>query len=108
MRATSQGTQPDAQVVELMADWQGLVDAGEVTRDCQLEVTRQEHWFVLSGWVGSFGAKCRLLALVPEHDGARWIVDRIRVGRPEASTSEDVSSDPVRSPVSESQAQPAL
>jgi len=106
MRGTTRGAAPDAQLIEVQAAWQRLVDSGQVDRSCRVEIARQEHWFVLSGWVDSFGAKCRLMALVPEHEGARWIVDRLRVGQPEV-TDEDAPADPVRTPIGEPQAPPA-
>lgn len=106
MLVPSEGVAPDQQVVEVMVAWQRLVDGGQVDRGCRVEVERQQHWFVLSGWVDSFQAKCRLMALVPEHEGARWIVDRIRVGRPEAAEA-DATSDPVRTPMGEPQTPPA-
>jgi hypothetical protein len=46
------------------------------------------------------------MALVPEHEGARWIVDRVRVGRPEAVEAE-APSVPGRLPPDETQAPPA-
>ena len=70
----------DSVLVMMMERWQALTLRRGVIDLCDVRIGRQDHWFVLEGKVDSFGTKCDLLALVPEFDGARWIVDRIRVG----------------------------
>jgi hypothetical protein len=46
---------------------------------CDLEVLRDGNWFIFDGSVDSQTTKIELLSLVPEIDGASWIVDRLRV-----------------------------
>jgi hypothetical protein len=46
---------------------------------CDLEVLRDGNWFILDGNVDSQTTKTELLSLVPEIDGASWIVDRLRI-----------------------------
>jgi len=49
---------------------------------CDVEVSKEGRWFTLSGRVGTQHEKSALFELVPEIDGARWIVDRLHVGPP--------------------------
>ncbi len=64
----------------LHANWNRLKTEVIPGSDWNVQVRQEDHWFVLTGWVDSFGTKGRLLSAVPEIEGARWIVDRIRVG----------------------------
>lgn len=52
-------------------------------------VERQGRWLVFSGRVVSQEVKRRIFASVPERQGARWIVDRLEVGR--AVTAREVA-----------------
>jgi len=45
-----------------------------------LQVFRHGCWFFIGGRVDSHQTKSIIFALVPELDGARWIVDRLHVG----------------------------
>jgi hypothetical protein len=72
----------DPEVRDLLDRWHQLVSGRENARDCIVKVKRQDHWFILEGWVDSFGTKGLLFSLVPEFEGARWIIDRIHVGKP--------------------------
>jgi len=47
--------------------------------ECSLEVEKRGRWFVLRGRVDSQLTKSRLIGMVPEVDGAQWIVDRLHV-----------------------------
>jgi hypothetical protein len=49
---------------------------------CEWEVQKDGRWFVLKGWVDSHVTRSALFGLVPEDDGAQWIIDYLRVGRP--------------------------
>lgn len=42
-------------------------------------VARRGPWFVLDGCVQSQRLKASIIGLVPEVDGHRWVVDRVRV-----------------------------
>jgi len=72
----------DPAVRDLLERWRQLLSGRENAEDCIIQVKKQDHWFTLEGWVDSFGTKGLLFSLVPEFDGARWIIDRIRVGKP--------------------------
>jgi hypothetical protein len=50
-------------------------------REYGLRVVRHGRWFLIGGRVDSHQTKSIVFALVPEMDGARWIVDRLHVGR---------------------------
>lgn len=47
---------------------------------CSLRILEQEHWFILEGCVDSNYTKSSIFSLVPKHEGAQWIVDRLRIG----------------------------
>jgi len=47
--------------------------------DCAIQVNQRRHWLVLSGWVNSEPLKARIIALVPEINDKKWIIDRLRV-----------------------------
>jgi hypothetical protein len=70
---------------QLSENWNQLAQELGVADRCQVEIEREGNWFVLHGWVDSQQTKGRLFSLVPEIDGEQWIVDRIRLGRPELS-----------------------
>jgi hypothetical protein len=55
-------------------------DRGSVR--CSVEPEQDVSWLVLEGWVDSTRTKSRLFSLVPKINGASWIVDRLRVGKP--------------------------
>jgi hypothetical protein len=55
-----------------------LVEKG--AEPCAVEVDRQGKWFILRGKVNSHLTRSHLFDLIPEIDGARWIVDQLRVG----------------------------
>ena len=73
---------PQDELEELQSRWHQYVSENGLADKCEVNIDRRENWFVLDGWVDSFKTKCQLLDMVPEIDGARWIVDRIRIGRP--------------------------
>jgi hypothetical protein len=82
----------DPELLAFVQRWQTLIEERGICQDCMIEVEREDHWFVIHGWVNSFGTKGMLFELVPEIDGARWIVDRVRVGRPARDKQRDASS----------------
>lgn len=45
-----------------------------------LKISQQGRWFTLEGRVESQHIKSKIIEIVPEVQGARWIVDRIHVG----------------------------
>ena len=47
---------------------------------CSLRILEQEHWFIIEGCVDSHNTKSSIFSLVPKHEGAQWIVDRLRIG----------------------------
>jgi hypothetical protein len=49
---------------------------------CCYDIKQDGNWFIIEGWVDSQTTKCHIFAKVPEFEGARWIVDRIRIGAP--------------------------
>ena len=50
-------------------------------REYWLRVIRHGHWFLIGGRVDSHQTKLIIFGLVPEIEGARWIVDRLHIGR---------------------------
>jgi hypothetical protein len=73
---------PQSELEALLVRWQQHLSEHGLIGKCDVRFDRRENWFILDGWVDSFRTKCRLLDMIPEIDGARWIVDRIRIGRP--------------------------
>lgn len=57
-----------------------LIGQGEKLAPCKVSISMQGRWFTISGRVDSQRTKSALFELVPEIDGARWIVDRVHVG----------------------------
>jgi len=70
----------DIEVRRLMRRAEGYLSEQALAEACSLAVKKQGRWFTISGKVDSHRTKTALFGLVPEHDGARWIVDRLRVG----------------------------
>jgi len=58
-----------------------FVDAKGVRDECDFSVRRDGPWCVFDGKVDSLSTKTALFAMVPEVDGAMWIVDKLRTGR---------------------------
>ena len=52
----------------------------DLAQRCSLMVERQGRWFMIAGRVDSHRTKTAIFGLVPEQDGAQWIVDRLHVG----------------------------
>jgi len=52
-----------------------------VSRQCDLRVERRNRWTVFEGRVDSHGTKVSLFGLVPDDAGAKWIIDKLYVGR---------------------------
>jgi len=50
--------------------------AGE---SCAVRIERRDQWFELTGVVDSQQTRVALLALVPPHDGCRYVIDKLRV-----------------------------
>lgn len=48
--------------------------------ECRIEVMEDGPWTIFDGRVDSQSTKTRLFGLVPQVDGAQWIVDRLRTG----------------------------
>jgi len=47
---------------------------------CSVQIEQSGRWFVLRGRVDSHGTRSRLFGAIPESNGARWIVDKLRIG----------------------------
>lgn len=56
------------------------LSAEVLAQRCSLMVEKQGHWFMIGGRVDSHQTKTAIFGLVPELDGAKWIVDRLHVG----------------------------
>jgi hypothetical protein len=50
-------------------------------REFGLRAFRRGRWFLIGGRVDTYQTKSIVFGLVPEIEGARWIVDRLHVGR---------------------------
>lgn len=70
----------DAHVKLLLTRSQELLKRHGVHEQCSVEVERQGRWYVLRGRVDSHRTRSQLFSMVPKKDGARWIVDHLRVG----------------------------
>jgi hypothetical protein len=57
-----------------------MVERQGVRQACEFKVLEQGRWTIFDGKVDSQSTKTRLFGLVPEVDGAQWIVDRLRTG----------------------------
>jgi osmotically-inducible protein OsmY len=57
-----------------------LLRDGKGGAPCNLQVERKGNWFTLEGRVETQRMKSAIFEMVPEIDGARWIVDKIHVG----------------------------
>ncbi|HUU00114.1 MAG TPA: hypothetical protein VM425_01595 [Myxococcota bacterium] len=73
---------PQSELEALLVRWHQYLSENGLTGKCDVNIDRRENWFILDGWVDSFKTKCCLLDMIPEINGSRWIVDRIRIGRP--------------------------
>ncbi len=65
---------------------QGYLEEQDLCEMCSLEVAKQGDWYVLKGKVDSHRTRAELFDLVPEREGARWIVDELHVGKPYSSS----------------------
>lgn len=77
----------DTDLRSLSRSFQGYLEEQDLCETCSLEVAKQGEWYVLKGQVDSHRTRAELFGLVPEHDGARWIVDELHVGKPRSSNS---------------------
>lgn len=72
-----------------IARQKGWDTSGEVT------IRNDGKWCIIEGRVTEPSAKTLLFSLVPYHEGAQWIVDRLKVGL--AQTEEQTSIQPLLS-----------
>ena len=56
-----------------------MIDALGLHDTCVVKVEKDGHWFVLRGTVDSHRTRTALISMVPEIDGACWVVDHLRV-----------------------------
>jgi hypothetical protein len=56
-----------------------MIDALGLHDTCVVSVEKDGHWFVLRGTVDSHTTRTALISMVPEIDGACWVVDHLRV-----------------------------
>lgn len=56
-----------------------LIDGLDLRDRCAVRVEKDGHWFVLRGTVDSHRTRTALICMVPEIDGASWVVDHLRV-----------------------------
>jgi hypothetical protein len=68
-------------VINLQKRSEEVVNARGVRAQCDFTVRRDGRWCVFDGRVDSQSTKTELFGLVPEVDGAHWIVDRLQTGR---------------------------
>ena len=66
---------------EFLHDGEQALEERGLDREFGLRAFRRGHWFLIGGRVDSHQTKTIIFALVPELDGARWIVDRMHVGK---------------------------
>ena len=57
-----------------------LLHHRSVAEFCDVRVERRDRWTIFEGCVDSHVTKVSLFGLVPNDAGARWIVDRLRIG----------------------------
>ena len=55
-----------------------VVDARGVRDGCDFRIRFDGRWCIFDGEIDSPSTKTELFALVPEFDGALWIVDKLR------------------------------
>jgi hypothetical protein len=73
------GALPSA--IKLQKKSEEVVNARGVRAECDFRVRRDGRWCIFDGRVDSQSTKTELFGLVPEVDGALWIVDKLQTGR---------------------------
>lgn len=66
---------------DFLYDGEQALEERGLDREFGLRAFRRGNWFLIGGRVDSHQTKSIIFGLVPEIDGARWIVDRLLVGR---------------------------
>ena len=66
---------------DFLSDGEQALEELGLDREFGLRAFRRGPWFLIGGRVDSHQTKTIVFALVPEIDGARWIVDRLHIGR---------------------------
>jgi hypothetical protein len=66
---------------DFLRDSRRVLEERGLDREYRLQVVRHGRWFLIAGRVDSHQTKSILFGLVPEIDEARWIVDRLHIGR---------------------------
>ena len=66
---------------DFLESGQRALEERGLDREFGLRVFRRGRWFLIGGRVDSHQTKSIIFGMVPEIDGARWIVDRLHVGR---------------------------
>jgi hypothetical protein len=77
---SSPGQIEDGEVRRLLALSRELLAAHGTPSGCEVSVSKRGRWFVLRGRVGCHATRAAIFGLVPEMEGARWIVDELRCG----------------------------
>jgi hypothetical protein len=67
------------QAVLLRSAVRNLLSGSSAGESCIVRVERRDQWFELTGVVDSQRTRVALLALVPPHDGCRYVIDKLRV-----------------------------
>jgi len=71
----------DPYLNDFMRSGERMLEERGLDREFGLRAFRRGRWFLIGGRVDSHQTKSIIFSLVPEIDGARWIVDRVHVGR---------------------------
>lgn len=72
----------ESEVEKLRIEVRRYIYDNALHEECQVNVHKKGHWYVFEGSVDSSGTRGGLFLLVPSHEGAKWIIDRLHVGRP--------------------------
>jgi hypothetical protein len=71
----------DPYLEDFLESGEQILEKLGLDREFGLQVFRRGCWFLIGGRVDSHQTKSIIFSLVPEMEGARWIVDRLHVGR---------------------------
>lgn len=66
---------------DFLANGDRVLEERGLDREFGLRAFRHGRWFLIGGRVDTHQTKSIVFGLVPEMDGARWIVDRLHVGK---------------------------
>jgi hypothetical protein len=69
----------DPHVRKLLRRSREILERRGVHQSCSVDIERRGRWYVLRGRVDSHRTRSQLFGMIPEADGAQWIVDHLRV-----------------------------